>query len=185
MQFSRRSLTAFAFVMLAPATLLAGEPVKFSPIKFDALKKHLAENPAKAKFTIIDAWASNCGPCKENFPHLVKMNEKYGPKGLAVISLSLDDIDDKAALKAAEDFLKKKNATFANYYIDEEFGAGFEKLDISAIPAVFLFGPDGKEIRRFTMDDPDNQFTYDDVEKAVEAILDGKPLPPEKTAKAK
>ncbi len=178
MPLARRLLQfvpAFALILAVPA--IAGEPVKFTPIKFEALKAQLAANPNKAKFTIIDAWASNCAPCKENFPHLVEMHTKYGPKGLAVISLSLDDIEDKVALKSAEDFLKEKKATFANYYIDEEYGAGFERLDISAIPAVFLFGPDGKEIRRFTMDDPDNQFTYEQVEKAVEALLAGKPLP--------
>ena len=27
------------------------------------------------------------------------------------------------------------------------------------------------------MDDPNNQFTYEDVEKAIVALLDGKPLP--------
>ena len=50
-------------------------------------------------------------------------------------------------------------------------GDGFEKLNIGAIPAVFVFGPDGKEVKRFTMDDPNNQFTYDEVEKAVVALL--------------
>ena len=48
---------------------------------------------------------------------------------------------------------------------------GFEKLNINAIPAVFVFGPDGKEVKRFTMDDPNNQFTYDEVEKAVTSLL--------------
>ena len=59
---------------------------------------------------------------------------------------------------------------------ETEFNArdGFEKLNISVIPAVFVFGPDGKEVKRFTMDDPNNQFTYDQVEKAVVALLDGK-----------
>ena len=47
----------------------------------------------------------------------------------------------------------------------------FEKLNINAIPAVFIFGPDGKEVKRFTMDDPKNQFTYDEVEKAIVAFL--------------
>ena len=39
-------------------------------------------------------------------------------------------------------------------------------------PRSFVFGPDGKEVKRFTMDDPNNQFTYDEVEKAVVALLD-------------
>ena len=104
------------------------------------------------------------------------MHKKFASKGLAVISLSLDDPQDQAALKSAESFLKEKKATFSNFYVDEDFGVGYEKLDINAIPAAFLYGPDGKLIKRFTLDDPDNQFTYDDVEKAVETLLAGKSL---------
>ena len=92
-----------------------------------------------------------------------------------MISLSLDDPTDKAAVAEAEKFLKSKKAAFTNVLLDENFGDGFEKLNINAIPAVFLFGPDGKEVKRFTMDDPNNQFTYDEVEKAIVALLDSKP----------
>ncbi len=52
---------------------------------------------------------------------------------------------------------------------------GSRSLNIGAIPAVFVYGPDGKEVKRFTMDDPNNQFTYDEVEKSVVALLDSKP----------
>ena len=126
------------------------------------------------KYTIVDAWSTTCGPCKENFPHLVEMHRKYAKKGLAVISLSLDDPTDKAAVAEAEKFLKAKKAGFTNVLLDENFGDGFDKLKISAIPAVFVYGPDGKEVKRFTMDDPNNQFTYDEVEKAIVALLDSK-----------
>lgn len=153
----------------------AGE-VKLEPLTWSQFKARIAANE-KAKFTVVDAWATTCGPCKENFPHLVEMDRKYRDKGLAVVSLSLDDNSDKKALAEAEKFLQEKKARFTNVLLDEEFGVGFEKLDIGAIPAVFLYGPGGKEIARFTMDDPNNQFTYDDVEKAIVAVLDGKPLP--------
>ncbi len=126
------------------------------------------------KYTIVDAWSTTCGPCKENFPHVVEMHRKYAKQGLAVISLSLDDPSDKAAVAEAEKFLKEKKAVFTNVLLDENFGDGFEKLNINAIPAVFVYGPDGKEVKRFTMDDPNNQFTYDEVEKAVVALLDAK-----------
>jgi len=169
-------LSLAVIILAAPAPPV--DEVTFKPIKFDAFQSRLSQNPSKARFTIVDAWASNCHPCKENFPHLVQMHEKYGKQGLAVMSVSLDDPDDKKALKSAETFLKEKKATFPNFYINEENNAGYERFDIGAIPAVFLYGPDGKEVRRFTMDDPDHQFTYDDVEKTVVAALAGKPLPP-------
>jgi thiol-disulfide isomerase/thioredoxin len=148
------------------------DAVKLNRLTWKQLQQRLVNK--NIKFTIVDAWSTTCGPCKENFPHVVEMHRKYASKGLAVISLSLDDPSDKAAVDEAEKFLKAKKAAFTNVLLDENFGDGFEKLNVSAIPAVFVFGPDGKEVRRFTMDDPNNQFTYDEVEKAVVALLDGK-----------
>ena len=151
--------------------------VKLEAMKFDAFKARLARAGSNHyKYTIVDAWATNCGPCKENFPHLVAMHKKFAAKGLQVVSLSLDDTSDEKAVAAAKAFLQEKKAKFLNVLLDEDFGVGFEKLDINSIPAVFLFGPDGKELQRFTMDDPNHQFTYEQVEKAVEKLLAGKPV---------
>jgi thiol-disulfide isomerase/thioredoxin len=145
--------------------------VKLEALKWPKFKERLAAAPAK--YTLVDAWATTCGPCKENFPHLVEMHRKFANKGLKVISLTLDDPTDKQAVAAAEKFLQEKQAVFMNILLDENFGDGFDRLNISAIPAVFLFGPDGKEIKRFTMDDPDHQFTYEQVEKELTGLLAG------------
>ncbi len=149
------------------------QEVKLELLNWKQFQGRLAGNK-QIKYTMVDAWSTTCGPCKENFPHVVEMHRKYGKKGLAVVSLSLDDPTDKKAVAEAEKFLREHKALFTNVLLNEEFGEGFEKLDIGAIPAVFLFGPDGKEVKRFTMDDPNNQFTYDEVEKAVAALLGGK-----------
>jgi len=55
----------------------------------------------KAKVKIIDFWASWCGPCRAENPHVKELYEKYHDKGLEVISVSLDDKKDKW-LKAIE-----------------------------------------------------------------------------------
>jgi thiol-disulfide isomerase/thioredoxin len=146
--------------------------IKLESLKWAEFKERLASNK-QAKYTLVDAWATTCGPCKENFPHLVEMHHKYGAKGLVVVSLSLDDPTDAKAVAAAEKFLKEKKAVITNVLLNEDYGDGFDKLAISAIPAVFLFGPDGKEVKRFTMDDPNHQFTYEHVEKEVRALLEG------------
>jgi len=144
--------------------------VKLERLNWKQFQERLAANK-QIKYTVVDAWSTTCGPCKENFPHVVAMYRKFSKKGLAVISLSLDDPTDKAAVAEAEKFLKEKKAAFTNILLNENFGEGFEKLNINAIPAVFVFGPDGKEVKRFTMDDPNNQFTYDEVEKAITSLL--------------
>jgi len=152
--------------------------VDLIPVKYEEMLARIAANK-KAKLTLVDAWATWCGPCKENFPHVVEMHQKYADKGLAVVSLSLDDREEPNKVEEAKKFLRESKAVFTNFLLDEDFGAGigFEKLKVSGIPAVFLYGPDGKEVRRFTVDDPDNQFTYDQVEQDVVALLAGKPVP--------
>src|SRR5258708_8412903 len=87
------------------------------------------------------------------------------------MALSGDDATDWKGIASAEMFLKEKKANFSNIILNEDYGDGFDKLKISAIPAVFIFGPDGKEMKRFTMDDPNHQFTYEQVEKEVIAML--------------
>ncbi len=177
-RFLNRSLIAFAIVAFVCTAAVpraddsASTAVKLVTLKYSAFQSTLADaEKNNFKYTLVDAWASNCGPCKENFPHLVEINTKYGPKGLQVISLSLDDVSNTKDCEAVKDFLNKKKATFLNVLLDEEFGVGYDKLNISAIPAVFLFGPDGKEVKRFTMDDPNNQFTYEQVEQEIEKRL--------------
>ena len=53
----------------------------------------------KHKLTIIDFWASWCGPCRQDAPELVKLYNTYKSKGLGIIGISLDQ--DKAAWQQA------------------------------------------------------------------------------------
>jgi thiol-disulfide isomerase/thioredoxin len=147
--------------------------VKLERLNWSQFQARLRENQ-KIKYTLVDAWSTTCGPCKENFPHVLEMHKKYADKGLQVVSLSLDDPEDDAAVKEAKKFLESKKSNIINILLDEGSGGGFEKLNINAIPAVFVYGPDGKEVKRFTMDDTKNQFTYDEVEKAISELLEAK-----------
>lgn len=160
------ALLCAALVAPVFAALAAEDEVTLTPVKFDVYLSKIAANK-KAKLTVVDAWATWCGPCKENFPHLVEMHKKYASKGLAAVSLSLDDPEKPKKIAEAKAFLAEKKATFSNFLLDETQDDAFEKLNIVAIPAVFVFGPDGKEIKRFTLDDPKHQFTYEEVEKFV------------------
>jgi thiol-disulfide isomerase/thioredoxin len=101
----------------SPASPAGGFPgssgeVAVRPVRFDGVEKAIAD--AKGKVILIDCWATWCGPCVASFPKLVEKHQKYHAKGLAVISLSLDQADKGAEVLA---FLKKNNAAFTNLHL--------------------------------------------------------------------
>lgn len=49
----------------------------------------------KGKVLLLDFWATWCGPCKMEIPHLVELQREYGDRGLVVVGITLDDNPDK------------------------------------------------------------------------------------------
>lgn len=81
------------------------------------------------------------------------MHKDLAKKGLAVITLTVDDPDEKDDVKAAKDFLTEQKATFQNYLLVDPLRLkekGDEKLEHSGPPVVHVFGRDGKLAGKFT-----------------------------------
>jgi hypothetical protein len=87
------------------------------------------------------------------------------------LSLCLDDRDDPDALAQAREFLARQQASFPHYLMDEPISRSFEKLDLLGIPAVFIYGRHGALRHRLTGDDPNRQFTDQDVDEAILGLL--------------
>lgn len=125
----------------------------------------------KGKIVVVDTWATWCIPCREEFPRLVELHRQHAEQGVVCMSVS---VDEPAAKEEALGFLREHQATFANYLIEDKPDAWWDKWNIKGIPIVLVFDRDGKLSKKFDMDDPDNQFTYEDVEKHVKEMLAAK-----------
>jgi thiol-disulfide isomerase/thioredoxin len=133
----------------------------------------------KGKIVVLDAWSTSCEPCKKEFPNLVKLHNKHGGKEVVCMSLSCDyaGIKNKPPefyRERVEKFLVKQGAEFQNLMSSDASEDLFEKMKLSSIPAVYVFGRDGKLVKRFDNEkiktDAD-EFTYADVTRLVEELI--------------
>jgi thiol-disulfide isomerase/thioredoxin len=62
---------------------------------------------AGSKVTLVNLWATWCGPCREELPALDKLHNKYKAKGFRVVGLDVDEPVD-----AVKKFLAKQKITY-------------------------------------------------------------------------
>ena len=123
------------------------EPVSIGELSMDGLKELLKNEGVEYK--LINVWATWCGPCVTEFPHLIEMNRMYRHREFELITISLDDIDrkDKALY-----FLNKKHASMTNYiFSGGDKYAFIEAIDKSwdgALPLTLIVAPGGEVVFR-------------------------------------
>ena len=93
-------VAAFAvlFTTLAPSAQAAVNVGDSPKLEFKAIDgTAVSMEKLKGKIVVVDFWATWCGPCMAMAGEMVEINNEYGPKGLQMIGVSLDQ--DKAALE--------------------------------------------------------------------------------------
>jgi thiol-disulfide isomerase/thioredoxin len=53
--------------------------------------KEVALSDLKGKVVFVNFWATWCGPCQEEIPSLIEMQNKYASKGFTVVGIAMDD----------------------------------------------------------------------------------------------
>ena len=121
--------------------------------------KKLSLHNIKGSYILLDFWASWCGPCRAENPHLIKLYEKFNKKGLQIIGISLDD-DKKDWVKAIE---KDKLPWLHVSELKGWENQLAEKYKISSVPFTILLDSNYKVVA--------NQFSASQLDPLLSNLL--------------
>lgn len=109
-----------------------GNPVTFS------------EFYKKNKVTMVDFWASWCGPCRKFNPTLTKIYKEYKDKGFGIIGVSLDRDKDSWVKAIKDDKLEWAHVSDLGYWNNEVAA----KYLVKFVPQSIFVDQNGKIIKR-------------------------------------
>ena len=99
----------------------------------------------KGKVILLDFWATWCGPCKIEIPWFIEFQQKYGPKGLQVVGVSVDDTLGKLKPYVAQ---MKMNYTVLQGLDHDDLLEAFGPM--VGIPVTVVISRDGKVCAKHT-----------------------------------
>ena len=108
----------------------------------DGTAQKLSDFVGKGKITLVDFWASWCGPCRAEIPKLQALKEKYGNK-FDVLGVAVWDNPDDTR-KAMEQL----NITWPVIIGTRQLNEPTDLYGIKGIPHIIIFGPDGTILSR-------------------------------------
>lgn len=119
-------------------TLMPGKPAPdFSTVDMQGNEVKLSD--LRGKFVYIDVWATWCGPCIQEIPHLKELDEEYKDDEIVFLSVSIDDTK-----MPWQEMVEEKELKGLQVYIDGAWSSTLvNDYKIAGIPRFMLVDPDG------------------------------------------
>jgi len=119
----------------------------------------------KGKVILVNVWATWCGPCRQEIPELIKLQNAYQSKGFEIIGLDLDDGETPEMIKEFESQMK------INYLLargsEKLFQEFYRVSQRDAIPQSFLIDREGKLLGVFIGGGPNLKRLIESVNKLM------------------
>ena len=121
----------------------------------------------RGQVVILDFWATYCPPCREEIPHLVRLQKQFGPQGLKVIGLNVGGEEDRPKVP---EFVKLYKIQYQLADPEDETVGRF-LADDDRIPQTFVIDRQGRLIEHVVGFDDD---VAERLERAVSQALTAK-----------
>lgn len=94
----------------------------------------------KGKVVFLNFWASWCGPCKAEMPHIQKVYEEYKDKDVVILAVNLTPSEEDG-IEGVNSFLEKNKYTFPVLY--DKDGSVAKKYRVRGIPTTYIINKEG------------------------------------------
>ena len=120
--------------------IAVGQPVPAFTVR--TLQGDSARIAAGEPVTLLHVWATWCGPCQKEFPEIEAIQREFGPRGLRIVAVSVDEGEDDPVRA----FAQEKGATF-EIGRDPE-GSVRQLYQSMGVPESYLISADGHLLAR-------------------------------------
>lgn len=108
-------------------------------VTLDSAKRMKTLADYKGKVVLLNVWATWCEPCRVEMPSIEKVHREFGPQGLAVVAVSVDDAGTEQHIR---DFTKELGLTFEILHDPSQVTKA--NYQITGFPETFIIGREGK-----------------------------------------
>lgn len=190
--FTRFALVTVAIAFAAAATARAAIKVGDKPNLTLKLMdgKTVTSADLDGRMVILEFWATWCGPCIDQLPHLRKLHQTYSPRGVVLISISIDD-----SASVARRFAEKNRMVWPQAHDGTQPVPLSPAFAVRSIPHAVIISPDGEVLWKDHPADIDEALAHflkkhpprarrpsgpsaevTDAVKAAHAAIDGKDI---------
>lgn len=92
----------------------------------------------KGQVVLVNVWATWCEPCRVEIPSIERLYRTYGPKGLRVVAVSIDDPGTDAAIRS---YVHDMGMTFD--VLHDPAGNIEHEYQVTGYPETVIVGKDG------------------------------------------
>src|SRR5712671_5150985 len=98
----------------------------------------------KGKAVLLNFWATWCEPCKIEMPWFVELQKEYGPQGLEIVGIAMEDTKNDAIAAFAKEMGVNYTILRGKEAVGEAYGG------VEGLPTTFFIGRDGKLVDQST-----------------------------------
>ena len=155
-----------AAVLVAPQLATALEQGSQAPqLELPTATGAVSLEQLRGRVVYVDFWASWCVPCRQSFPWMNEMQQKYGAQGFQIIAVNVD--------ANPEDRKKFLAAVRANFEVAfDPKGAMAKKFEVKGMPSSVLIGRDGKLVLQHI---GFNDAARGKLETSIQSALEARP----------